>query len=236
MPTLKSILKKTSAKTTRKNSLKFNPSVRRRNTISHFNGNSNNGVNISYFNRIEDLHDEQGVGPIGNAPRLPARSSLRWRSIPVDPITAQSENLPLPPGSVTENIGYKIARNLHTELTDTSAAAAARAAAARAAEALSSSQKVYPGKSLGLPRSIANAEGLQIRPSLRSLPPHLRPASQYAPSAGNHIEDLIEYLKIYKVNWTKMTSERKRLLASTFNVYLTKFNDDLITSSLYITG
>jgi len=255
MPTPRSILKKTPAKTTRKTPLKFNPSVTRRKTFSRFNGNSNNGVNISYFNRIEGLHPEEGLGAIGNAPILPAGSSLRWRSIPIDPITAQSENLPLAPGSVTENIGYKIASNLHKELIDISPAAAARAAAARAAEALSLSQKVYPGKSVGLPRSIEYSQGLQARPSirspnsltrlvsnplsvlkLRSLPPHLRSASQYAPAGPNHLQDLIEYLKIYKVNWTKMTSERKRLLASTFGLYLTKFHDDLITSSLYKTG
>jgi hypothetical protein len=255
MPTPRSILKKTPAKTTRKNPLKFNPSVTRRKTFSQFNGNSNNGVNISYFNRIEGLHPEEGLRAIGKAPRLPAGSPLRWTSIPINPINTQSENLPLPPGSINEKTGYKIAGNLHAELIESNATKAARAAAARAEEALASSLKVYPGKSLGLSKSTAHTQGVQARSSLRSpnlsshlvsnplsilklrsIPPKLRSVPQYTPLTANHIDDLIEYLKNYKVNWNKMTSEKKRFLASTFGLHLSRSHNDLITSSLYKKG
>ena len=116
------------------------------------------------------------------------------------------------------------------------------------------------------PRSLADPEVLKARPSLRlphlslhagtnpwnpleipSAPLHLRSPSQYMPSAPKrgylvpknsqrHLKDLIEYLESYKINWTNMTTEKKRLLASTFGFHLSKLHDDLITSSLYKKG
>ena len=278
MPTPKSALKKTPAHTTRKTPLRFNNSVRRRKTLARFNGNSNNGVDNEYINTMEGLRHEVETGPTGNVAVLPPKSPLRWKSIPVPPITAQSENIP--PQYLTVNTAYKRADNLHRELRDIEAAAAARELAEHAA-ARSISQGLYTEQPLRLPRSIsprsiahrllpprslADPEVLRARPSLRlphlslhsgtnpwnaweipSVPLHLRTPSQYTPSAPKrghlvsknsqqHLKDLIEYLESYKIDWTNMTSEKKRLLASTFGFHLSKLHDDLITSSLYKKG